>query len=87
MYYDVVNTAISEEILTHFNCVPRKSDKKKHPDCNTTNINGMWNLKNMIFPKHTKPLPVAKKNVDGRLVSSHSELKDLHLETNKKGRS
>ena len=38
----------------------------------STNINGMWNLKNRIFPKHTKPLPVAKKNVDGRLITSPS---------------
>ena len=35
---------------------------------NSTNINGMWNLKSKILPKHTKPLPVAKKNVDGRLI-------------------
>ena len=27
----------------------------------TTNINGMWTLKRKIFPKHRKPLPVAKK--------------------------
>ena len=47
----------------------------------STNINGMWNLKNRIFPKHPKPVPVAKKNVDGRLITSHSEIKDLYLDT------
>ena len=47
----------------------------------STNVNGMWNLKRKIFPKHSKPLPVAKVNVEGRLVTSQGELKDLYLET------
>ena len=47
----------------------------------TTNTNGMWNLMKKTFPKHVKPLPVAKKDVDGRLVTSQNELKDLYLKT------
>ena len=44
----------------------------------TTNVNGMWNLKKKIFPKHAKPLPEAKKNVEGRLVTAPNELKELY---------
>ena len=29
--YMLANTAILQEIWNHLNCVPRKSDKKKHP--------------------------------------------------------
>ena len=47
----------------------------------TANVNGLWNLKRKIFPKNITPLPVAKKDVDGRIISSQGELKKLYLDT------
>ena len=47
----------------------------------TINVNGMWGLKRKIFPKNIKQLPTAKKNVDGRIISSQNELKQLYLNT------
>ena len=47
----------------------------------TININGLWNLKKKVFPKNTKPLPCAKKNVEGRIITSQAELKQLYLDT------
>ena len=47
----------------------------------TANINGMWALKKKVFPKNPPNLPVAKKDVDGRLITSHAELKKLYLDT------
>ena len=41
----------------------------------------MWKVKKKVFPKHTKPLPVAKLDKNGRLVSCPEELKTLYLET------
>ena len=45
------------------------------------NINGMWSMKKKVFPKNTKPLPCAKKDVEGRLITSQNELKTLYLKT------
>ena len=47
----------------------------------TANINGMWALKKKVFPKNPPNLPVAKMDVDGRLITSHAELKKLYLDT------
>ena len=43
----------------------------------TTNINGMWGLKRKIFPRNSKQLPIAKKNLDNKLISSQTDLKKL----------
>ena len=47
----------------------------------TININGIWSLKKKVFPKNTKPLPCAKKNVEGRIITSQTELKQLYMDT------
>ena len=47
----------------------------------TVNINGMWGQKRKIFPKNAKQLPLAKKNVENKIISSQSELKKLYLDT------
>ena len=39
------------------------------------NAVGMWKLKQRIIPKHSHPLPVAKVDSSGRLVSDPEELK------------
>ena len=45
------------------------------------NVNGMWAVKKKVFPKNPSSLPVAKKDVDGKVISSHQDLKHLYLET------
>ena len=47
----------------------------------STNINGLWNLKRKVFPKNAESLPFAKKNFDGRMITSQTELRSLYLET------
>ena len=42
---------------------------------------GMWKAKKKVFPKHIKPLPVAKEDENGRLISCPEELKNLYLKT------
>ena len=45
------------------------------------NTNNMWSLKRKVFPPNRESLPFAKKNCDGKLISSHKQLKDLYLDT------
>ena len=45
------------------------------------NTNGMWNLMKRVFPKNSQPLPVAKKNLKGQIISNPDVLKELYLET------
>ena len=45
------------------------------------NNNNMWNIKRKVFPKNKETLPFAKKDCDGNLISSHSQLKDLYIDT------
>ena len=42
---------------------------------------GLWKAKQKKFPKHTKPLPVAKVDINGRIISNPEELKRLYLNT------
>ena len=42
------------------------------------NVSGVWKIKKKIFPKNMKTLPIAKKDVNGRLVSNPEELKTLY---------
>ena len=46
--------------------------------CNTT---GIWKAKQNRIPKHTKPLPVAKIDNHGRIVSDPEDLKKLYIDT------
>ena len=41
----------------------------------------MWKLTKKLFPKNAKALPISKKNMEGRLVSSPEELRELYIET------
>ena len=45
------------------------------------NVSGVWKIKKKIFPKNMKTLPIAKKDVNGRLVSNPEELKTLYIQT------
>ena len=42
---------------------------------------GIWSLKKKAFPKVTPSVPVAKIDVNGRMVSDPSGIKKLYLET------
>ena len=42
---------------------------------------GVWTLKKKIFPKNKPSLPIAKKDVNEKLVTTKHELKKLYLET------
>ena len=39
----------------------------------------IWKLKNKILPKIKPPLPVAKKNIAGKLITNNEELKNVYL--------
>ena len=43
--------------------------------------NNMWKIKRKVFPKNKETLPFAKKDCDGKLVTSHQQLKELYLNT------
>ena len=47
----------------------------------TTNNHGIWALKRKLFPKNTEPLPIAKRNFNGRLISTKNELICLYMDT------
>ena len=40
----------------------------------------IWDLKKIFFPKFQPPLPVAKKNIHGQLITNPEELKSVYLE-------
>ena len=43
--------------------------------------NGMWSLKKKVFPNNKESLPFAKMDVDGKVITAQSQLKDLYIET------
>ena len=45
------------------------------------NLNGMWALQRKIFPKNPPNLPTAKKDVEGKMITSHRDLQKLYLDT------
>ena len=47
----------------------------------SVNVNGMWKMKNKMFPRHPVGMPTVKKNAEGKLVTSQEELLTLYKET------
>ena len=45
------------------------------------NINGIWKMKKKMFPKNKQAIPVAKKDMDGKILSSQEDIKKLYVET------
>ena len=45
------------------------------------NSTGIWKVKQKKIPKHSKPLPVAKIDNHGRLITDPDELINLYIET------
>ena len=42
---------------------------------------GMWNVKKKVFPKNKESLPYAKKDCDGKIITSQNQIKLLYLDT------
>ena len=42
---------------------------------------GIWNIKRRVFPKNKESLPTAKKNCEGKVITSQSLIKTLYLDT------
>ena len=47
----------------------------------STNQIGVWALKRKIFPKNRESLPFAKRNFEGKFVTTQKELKSLYVKT------
>ena len=47
----------------------------------TFNSNGLWKIKNKMFPSKRKKANMAKKNRKGKLITNPVELKSLYLDT------
>ena len=45
------------------------------------NQQGVWKIKKKLFPKLKQPIPIANKNLNGKLVTNPLELKKLYLDT------
>ena len=41
---------------------------------------GFWRIKAKLFPNKQSKIPIAKKNINGQLISNHFELKKVYLE-------
>ena len=42
---------------------------------------GMWNIKRKVFPRNKESLPFAKKDCEGKFITSQNMIKRLYLET------
>ena len=49
----------------------------------TFSATGLWKAKQRVFPKHSKPLPVAKVDNLGKMISNPEALKKLYIDTYK----
>ena len=47
----------------------------------TIKSNGLWKIKNKMFPSKKKKTNIAKKNKEGKLITNPKELKELYLDT------
>ena len=70
---DLVAVKNREKVIEHFGSLAKNDGSK--------NINGMWALKKKVFPRNPPNLPVAKKDVNGMIITSHEDLKTLYLDT------
>ena len=70
---DIVAETNRNKVVDNFKSLSQKDGN--------VNTNSMWSLKRKVFPKNKESLPFAKKDCDGKLVSSHKQLKELYLQT------
>ena len=66
---DMVAEKNRNKIVDNFKALSQEDGKM--------NTNNMWSLKRKVFPPNKESLPFAKKDCDGKLISSHKQLKDL----------
>ena len=55
--------------------------KSLRNDSGTIQPLGIWNVKRRVFPKNKESLPTAKKNCEGKIITSQGLIKTLYLET------
>ena len=70
-----------EELVSELGAKVMENFKSLSNQDGNLNNNNMWNVKRKVFPKNKESLPIAKKDSDGKFVSSHKQLKDLYLNT------
>ena len=46
----------------------------------TNSQKNIWDVKKMFFPKIKSPVPVAKRNIAGQIITNSKELKKVYLE-------
>ena len=42
---------------------------------------GIWNIKKKEYPRVSAPVPAAKKDINGKMVTNPNDIKKLYLET------
>ena len=76
-----VEKKLAESVCTeYFNQVKEQFSMLTNSNDSFCSI-GLWKIKKKVFPKHSKPLPVAKVDSGGRVVTTPEELKKLYLNT------
>ena len=64
----------------NFKIITENFDEIKNSS-GTLNCNGLWKVKNRMFPSKKKKQNMAKKNSKGKLITNPGELKELYLDT------
>ena len=59
----------------------RTCEENRQKVIGTTSTMGVWKIKKKVFPKCSESPPFAKKDFNGKLISTQLELKQLYLVT------
>ena len=71
--YNIIAEANRNKVVENFNILKNSAG--------STNTSGVWKMIRKIYPKNKESLPFAKKDFQGKLISSQKELKCLYLDT------
>ena len=80
-----IEKEISEEVV-HENfkmVVDTLEEISDNGNINSSGRKKMWSMLKNRFPKMSQPIPIAKKDKKGNLVTNHQDLKKLYLKTYK----
>ena len=70
---DLVSETNYEKVVENFKLLGNKSGQIQQ--------NGVWSIKRKLFPKNKQSLPFAKKDCDGKVITSQHLMKSLYLDT------
>ena len=70
---DLVSEKNYEKVVENFKLLGNKSGQMQQQ--------GIWSIKRKLFPKNKESLPFAKKDCDGKLITSQHLMKSLYLDT------